>query len=107
MPKDNKDDIRSIQIWISTKLSEKWKSRCKDNLGKIHVEENPHISLTKVGVTLQQHWINDFTNTLKNKFQHIACLDNITIDMVYLLNVINIILVGGRSKSLSMVKITL
>ena len=70
MPKDIKDDISSIQIWISTKLSEKWKSRCKDNLGKIHVEENPHISLTKVGVTLQQHWINDFTKTLKNKFRH-------------------------------------
>ena len=64
-----KDDINNIQIWLSTKLSEKWKRQCKDGLGEIYVEEDPHISLTKVGVTLQQHWINDFTNTLRNKFQ--------------------------------------
>ena len=33
------------------------------DLGKLHAEEEPHISLTKVGVTLQFHWINEFTKS--------------------------------------------
>ena len=42
-----------------------------DKFLNIHIEHDPHISLTKVGVTLQLHWINDFTATLKEKLKRL------------------------------------
>jgi len=69
VPENINDEIKQIQIWLSSKINDIWKRRYLVNLQTIHIEEDPHISLTKVGVTLQLHWINDFTTTLKDKLK--------------------------------------
>jgi len=71
IPDKIKDEIEQIQIWLSTKTNEILKRQHGDELLNIHIENDPHISLTKVGVTLQLHWISDFTATLKEKFKRL------------------------------------
>lgn len=71
IPDNIKDEIEQIQIWLSTKINEILKCQHVDKLLNIHTEQNPHISLSKVGVTLQLHWINDFTATLKEKLKRL------------------------------------
>ena len=69
MPDSIREEIQQIQTWLSNKLIEVWKRDYKNDLGKLHFEQDPHISLTKVGVMLQLHWINEFTSTLRNRLQ--------------------------------------
>ena len=69
MPDSIREEIQQIQTWLSNKLIEVWKREYKNDLGKLHFEQDPHISLTKVGVMLQLHWINEFTSTLRNRLQ--------------------------------------
>jgi len=71
IPDNIKDEIEQIQIWLSNKINEILKRQHVDESLNIHIEHDPHISLTKVGVTLQLHWINDFTATLKEKLKRL------------------------------------
>ena len=71
IPDNIKDEIEQIQIWLSNKINEILKCQHVDKPLTIHTEQTPHISLSKVGVTLQLHWINDFTATLKEKFKRL------------------------------------
>ena len=49
MPDSIREEIQQIQTWLSNKLFEVWKREYKNDLGKLHLEQEPHISLTKVG----------------------------------------------------------
>ena len=70
------EELSDVQRWLSSKIKELWKVRQKEcnvilpahDLVEFHSEEEPHISLTKVGVTLQFHWIQAFTKSLERVF---------------------------------------
>ena len=65
-----------VQKWLAPKFNEIWRRKFEQSetnntrydLGELHTEGEPHISLTKVGVSLQLHWINEFTNSMRNAF---------------------------------------
>ena len=81
LPEEVEDAICNVQKWLAPKISEMWRKSKQSatnnrryDLGELHAEEEPHISLTKVGVTLQFHWINEFTNSMRNAFHNMKKL---------------------------------
>ena len=70
------DELVNLQHWLSSKIKDVFKAKRKQmgttshtqDSVDFHFENEPHISLTKVGVTLQFHWIQAFTNSLRKMF---------------------------------------
>ena len=107
IPKDV-EELWDIQSWLSSKLNELWKYKQKQHkslsefdLGKLHYEKEPHISLSKVGVTLQYHWINSFTSSIKSAFLRMKRFYVSFCDVKVLLNESNTRVFIGNKLSIS------
>ena len=70
------DELSEIQQWLASKVKELLKTKeinssktvRTESFEKVHLEVEPHISLTKVGVILQLHWIQPFVSSLRTAF---------------------------------------